>query len=118
MKSIQIVSLVLAVMLAVGLAQIAHTSGQRNIPLVGGKCNPVALTEPVGTPMSVLVGKISPTEAVTGVWYYIPAEDRHEGYHPATLAASDLTHVRSWLMTVAICVSVPASLHQPSVMLE
>jgi hypothetical protein len=107
--------LVAAVVLLAAAVAPRLASAQRTVDLLGGMCNPVALTYPDGTPVTTVAAGVAPAGSLDTIWKYLPAEGRWLGYMAsAPPEVSDLQTVER-LDAVFVCVNATSTITMPSI---
>jgi len=84
------------------------------VPLPAG-CTNVALTWPVGTPLSTVTAAVSPTTAVLSIFTLDTSTGQFRGFSPtAPPFANNFIQVETNLQAVFICTTGPATLNRPA----
>lgn len=84
----------------------ATPPAERVVELVPGRCNPVAITHPAGTPTETVAAGLNPpaTQSLNAFWRYDPAQNRFYGWSPTAPAiANDLVTVTEFLESWFAC---------------
>ncbi|MGH2585200.1 MAG: PKD domain-containing protein [Dehalococcoidia bacterium] len=83
------------------------------VPLLTG-CTNVALTWPVGTPLSTVTAAVTPTTAVLSIFTLDTSTGQFRGFSPTAPAfANNFIQVETNLQAVFICTTGPATLNRP-----
>jgi PKD repeat protein len=103
-----------ATVTATTTATIAAAQPQGDVVQLFAGCNNVAMTWPVGTPMTTVASAVSPPSALMSIFRFDAAAQRFFGFSPtAPSFANDYTAVLVRLEAVFMCMSGPATLLRP-----